>query len=438
MQARLDIEPLSTGAAHIYPYSDDLAKRFVALSRFDDPYPLHRVFGGKDNKRIAIPRHLAPVSSNDLRDPGHEVDFTSTFKPRSDEQARVVAQSVEGLQRGHSFITEAPTGFGKTWCAMDVVAQVGVRTLVIVTKEDILDQWVDAAKAVLGLTRKDIGIIKGDRCDTLGKPISIGLVQSVSKFDRYSPVVFKGIGLTIFDEVHRMGADVFSNACYILPSLLRWGLSATPKRSDGKEQLIRANIGPVKVRTKQMTLVPIVYKARSSVAFPKGLKQIPGRTAHFDRIISRNMQRNHFIARFVRTCYRRGRKTIVFSATKAHLEWLNAAIRKVGIPGKDMAYYVGGLTKQDREAAKQKPVILATYAYTSEATDIPWLDAMVMATPRSDVVQIVGRILREHPDKKIPVILDIVDPLRMFENYAKKRTAFYSEIGSDIRRVNYD
>jgi superfamily II DNA or RNA helicase len=437
MLPRLDNEPLSTGAAHIYPYSEQLAKQFVCVSRYDDPYPLHRVFGGKE-KRIAIPRHLAPVSTNDLRDPGHEVEFESTFVPRSDEQARVVSQSVLGLRKGHSFITEAPTGFGKTWCAMDVIANVGRRTLVVVTKEDILDQWVEAARAVLGLKSSDIGIIKGDRCDTLGKPISIGLVQSVSKFDRYSPVVFKGIGLTIFDEVHRMGADVFSNACYILPSLLRWGLSATPKRNDGKENLIEANIGKVRVRTKQMSLVPIVYRARSDVSFPKGIKQIPGRTAHFDRIISRNMRRNHYIARFVRSCYRNDRSVIVFSATKAHLEWLFNACKKIGIPARDMAFYVGGLTKQDREAAKQKRVIFATYAYTSEATDIPWLDAMVMATPRSDVVQIVGRVLREHPDKKVPIILDIVDPLRMFENYSKKRRNFYNEIGAEIRRVRYD
>jgi superfamily II DNA or RNA helicase len=438
MQVRLDTEPLSTGAAHVYPYSDHLCERFVALSRFDDPYPLHRVFGSGDHKRIAIPRNLGPVSSNDLRDFGHEVKFTSSFVPRNDEQARVVSESYEYLRQGQSFITEAPTGFGKTWCAMDTVAKVGRRTLVIVTKEDILDQWVDAACAVLGLTKRDIGIIKGDRCDTLGKPISIGLVQSVSKFGRYSSAVFKGIGLTIFDEVHRMGADVFSNACYILPSLLRWGLSATPNRSDGKEQLIKANIGRVQVRTKHAPLVPIIYRARSDVSFPRGLKQRPGRTAHFDRIIARNMKRNHFIARFVRTCYRKQRRVIVFSATKAHLEWLHAAIKKVGIPAKDMAYYVGGLTKQDREAAKYQPVILATYAFTSEATDIPWLDAMVMATPRSDVVQITGRILREYPDKKVPIVLDIVDPLRMFENYSKKRSTFYNDIGAEIRRVNYD
>jgi superfamily II DNA or RNA helicase len=415
----IEAEPLSTGASSIYPYSQALANRLVAVSRFDDEYPLYRIFGKRGNERIAVPRNLAPISSNDCRDVGGDVDFNSLFKHRNDEQYRVVKASAAKLKAGRSFVTQAPTGFGKTVCAMDVIAKVGKRTLIIVTKEDLRDQWIAEAKKILGLSSKDIGLIQGDRADTLGKPLSIGLVQSVSRFDRYPAATFSGIGLTVFDEVHRMGADVFSNACFILPSKLRWGLSATPTRSDGKELMIRANIGKVEVSTKQMQMVPKIYRAYTDVKFPN-MRQTPGRMAHFDRILTRDHQRNNYIARFIKMCYEKERHTIVFSSTKAHLEWLRS-----------------GLTKQEREAAKKRRVILATYAYTSEATDIPSLDAMVMATPRSNVVQITGRILREHDNKKTPVVLDLVDPVRMYRNYANKRSQFYLEIGAETRRILY-
>ena len=432
MQARLDIEPLSTGAASVYPYSDELAERFVALSRFDDPYPMHRVFG--KGEFIAIPRNLAPVGPNDQRDRGTPYPFVSNFEPRSKAQSRIISESTGLLMKGESFVTQAPTGFGKTWIAQEVIARVGVRTLIVVTKEDLRDEWIKVAGEVLGIKR--VGLIQGDICDR-GAAITVGLVQSLSRFYRYPPATFEGIGLTIFDEVHRVAADHFSNTCWILPSMLRWGLSATPKRQDGKEALIKACIGPVRVRTDQATLVPIVYRAKTEMRFPK-MTQRPGRMGHFEKILAANLRRNHYIARFVATCYKRGRRTIIFATTKQHLSNLHAACKKVGIPVEDMAYYIGGLTKQERLDATEKRVILATYAYTAEATNIPWLDTLVMATPRSDVIQIVGRILREYEGKKQPAILDLEDPLRMWTNYATKREEFYQSVGSDIRRVSYE
>ena len=436
MLPRLDTEPLSTGAAATYPFSEEIAEEFVSLSRFDDPYPLHRVFGKGDNKRIAVPRNLAPMGAQDLREQGDPVTFVSSFEPRSKEQSRVISESTGLLLKGESFITQAPTGFGKTWIAMEVIARVGLRTLVVVTKEDLRDEWIKVAQILLGLRDRDIGVIQGDTCDR-GALFTVGLVQSLSRFHRYPPATFKGIGLTLFDEVHRVAADHFSNTCWILPSRLRWGLSATPKRADGKEPLIHANIGRVRVRTTQATLVPIVYRAKTKMRFPK-MTQRPGRMGHFEKILAGNMRRNHYIARFVATCYKRHRRSIIFATTMAHLQNLHDAIKKVGIPGNDMAYYIGGLTKQDRLAATEKRVILATYAYTAEATNIPWLDTLVMATPRSDVEQVVGRILREYDGKKQPAILDLEDPLRMWQNYATRREAFYEGIGADIRQVSYE
>lgn len=402
---------------------------------------MYRVYGTGKNKRIALPRQFCPLSENDRRDPGIEVEFSSSFTPRDKTQARVVKDSATRLLNGESFITQAPTGFGKTFCAMEVIAQVGLKTLVVVTKEDLRDQWIAAAKEVLGLkVGTEVGIVQGTRCQTAGRSLIIGMVQSLARGTNYPAASWQGIGLTIFDEVHRVAADHFSNTCWILPSRLRWGLSATPKRQDGKDELLKGNIGPVKVRTKQQTLIPRIYTVKTNVKFHAWQRksQTPGRTAHLAKHVSQDLRRNHYIARFVKKMRAVDRKVIVFSDSLAHLDALRLQIIKVGLPAKDVALYVGGLTKQEREEAKEKPILLATYMYTAEATDIPALDTAVFGTPRSDVVQIVGRILRTHDGKRFPIVLDIIDPLRIYRRYGEKRAKWYTEIGAEIKRLNYD
>lgn len=438
MTLRLQKEPLFTQAAAVYPYSDKLAEQFTAVSRFDDAYAMYREFGQGDKRKIALPRNWCPLGSKDLRVDGAEIEFESLFEPRSSEQSKIVKASADLLKQGTSFITQAPTGFGKTVCAMEVIARVGVKALVVVTKEDSRDQWYAEAKKILGLQRSEVGFIQADQCEVIDRKLVIGMIQSLSISGRYAPNTYHDIGLTIWDEVHRAAADHFSNSCWALPAKLRWGLSATPWRQDGKEELLYGHIGNIAVCTTELQLVPNVFRVVTDVKFPKGLRFTPARLGHVHKLLALDLKRNHFIARFVRKAWVKNRRTIVFAETLDHLDWLLAAIRKVGVPDKDIAYYVGGLSKPQREKAKGKSVILATYAYTSEATDIPWLDTMVMATPRSNVVQIVGRILREYPGKPNPVILDLVDTLRIFRSFADKRLGWYASIGAKVKGMNYE
>ncbi len=438
MKKWVTAKPLSTGAAAVYPYSEKLVKRFSAMSRFEEPYSLYRVFGKGDYRKIALPRRLCPMGIEDHRKVGLKVDFDSHFQSRNEEQERVIKESTSLLIAGGSHIMQAPTGFGKTWVAMDVIARVGLKTIVVVTKEDVRDQWYEAARKVLMLDQSEIGFIQADQCESNGRKLVIAMIQSIAQFGRYPKHVFDGFGLAIWDEVHRVGADHFSNTCWIIPAKRRWGLSATPYRKDGKEILIYAHVGDVKVLTKAMRLVPQVWRVHTDTKFPQGMKVAGGKVGFMNKVIARDIRRNHYIARFVHKAWNSGRNVIVFSDSLDHLDWLYAAIRKLGVASKDMAHYVGGLTKQEREVAKAKRILLATYAYTSEATDIPWLDTMVMATPRADVVQIVGRILREYPDKPKPMVLDLVDPFKMLRNYAKKRLTWYAEIGATVKDLSYE
>lgn len=447
----LDTAPISVSGGAVYPYSESLLEYGQRKTKYDDEYNMFRVIGNDKHKRILVPRNMSPVGGEDNRLEGIDVKFKSTFVPRNAEQKRVIDETSMLLNMGVSFMTEAPTGFGKTWCGCDVIAKVGKKTIVVVTKEDLVDQWNEALKATLGLSiGNGVGLIRGDVCQTAGNHVVIAMVQSLAKESRYPESSFRDFGLAIWDETHRVAADFFSQSCYRLPAKLRWGISATPYRKDGRNDVLQAHIGPVRVRSDAAPMQFRVIKVRSPWVCPARRKlqkdgtytmvQVPhsaGRTAHVEDMLAKHFPRNKLIADFVVAAHRKGRRVLVQSNLLAHLQTLAELVTALGVPPGDIGHYAQGVSKEAREVVKSKRVIFASYKMTSEATDIPQLDTLVMATPKSDVVQIVGRVIRFLDGKKEPVVFDVVDDTStVFNGYATSRLKWYAEKGAEVDIVN--
>ena len=84
----------------------------------------------------------------------------------------------------------------------------------------------------------------------------------------------------------------------------------------------------------------------------------------------------------------------------------------------------------DLKASEKKKIIIATYAMASEGLDIPTLTTLIMATPKTDVCQSVGRILRvKHAN---PLVIDFVDHHDIFKAQWMKRQAYYVKQGYRI------
>jgi len=338
-----------------------------------------------------------------------------------------------------------------TFLGVTIAQSLGLKTLIVVPKQDIMYQWRDACKKFLGLKSEDIGYIQADTCDVLGKTIVLGMVHSLCK-DKYPSHIKREFGLVVYDEIQVMGAEGFSSACGMYNSKYRLGLSATPYRSDGKEHIFKEHIGEIKVVSSSLTLVPKIITMPSSFKLPRRVKEVRdkftgrmtrvlapipvpmGRTMGVNKLLGKDRERNALIGKFVAAAYAKGRRTIIFSDLKGnHLEKLYPVLRSFGIPTKDISYYVGGMKEKDLDKAKAAPVILATYKMCSMATDIPWLDTCVLGTPRADVVQIVGRILREYEGKQEPVVLDILDSdSETFTQYYRKRLRWYRSINASV------
>lgn len=430
--------PDATGAMAVFDRWDAaLANQFTYDTRFGETVELAEE--GPKGKML-LPRAAFPVGVQDTRVQGVPISVQSDVKPRSDEQARVIDESVEMLKDGESFIVEAPTGFGKTVMAADIISKVGRKTLVIVPKEDLMKQWRDALIQFTSLTEKDIGIIRGPKCQIDGKKVVLGMLQSLSKPEKYASSIRTAFGFVIWDEVHRLPADTFQTTAGYFYAKLRLGLSATPQRADGKEETIYGHIGPVAVTTEFMTLKPVVGLYRSPWRVPrwgngKYMTHVAGKTMHVEKDIAVHDQRNALLMKLIHKSWSKGRKTVVFSSLVKHLRLLEHTSHSLGIPPKDTGLYISETPAKKRDAMQSRPLLFATWGMMAEGTNIPWLDCCILATPRSNVKQAVGRILREYPDKPRPVILDIVDGHSpVFKRYGDRRLDLYLDLGADITR----
>lgn len=417
--------PVSTDSLCWFPYSKTLEKQLTVKGKYDDEAtPL----GIRKGQYLGAPRALCCEYGVDNRVEGPPLELKCTVDPRNDTQFSVLGKSKVLLSAGRSFIIQATTGFGKTYCASNLIAAVSRPTLVVVTKEDLMVQWRKELLKFTNLIPEEIGKAQGDVCDYKGKKVVLAMVHSLAK-DKYPDEFRKYFGFVIFDEVHRMGAETFSRTCGMFPAKLRLGLSATVDRPDGKTDIFTSHIGPVLVKTALQSLPLKVLFRKTGFKPAKKIKVEPARMMGMYKAMAASPARNQMIIDFVMASYKKDRTTIVFSELKeAHLVPLMQMAIHAGIPAEEMTLYVGGMSEKKRHEAKSKRVWWATYAMTAEATDNPKLDTAVLATPRANILQPVGRILREHPGKKEPVVLDLVDTcahiLQTFTS--KRRTQYFS------------
>lgn len=437
--------PLWTGSSAVYPFKSLITKRYRFVSRFDEEVKLYRV----DGNVIHLPRALCPVANDDRRDPGTPVHFPKTPEPRP-HQETLFRETREFLQAGQSGVVSAYTGWGKTVLGYYAAAVLGVKTLVVTTKDDIYQQWIKGAETFLGLKPHEIGEIRGDKCQVVGTKFVVAMIHSLSKDGKYPDWIGDGFGLVIFDECHRVPAEQFSEVADRFAAKWRLGLSATPERADGKELLVYAHIGPVRAKTKAQLMVPKVLRFTSAWECPRVLREnkngekrvvrLPhqaGKTAHIEKIIAADPVRNHMIADLAESAFRKGRTNVIFSTQHEHLHSIERAIVQMGISKKEIGYYIGATTKADkdkRDKQKVRPILLTTFAMMGEGTSIDWIDTCILAMPRSNVTQPVGRIRREYPDKGDPVVMDIMDhDSPVFSGYAANRLQWYNSIGADIK-----
>jgi len=325
-------------------------------------------------------------------------------------------------------LLEVGCGCGKTVMALYIISILKKKTLVMVHKEFLLEQWVERINQFLPGAK--IGRIQGQLIDTDEKDIVIGMIQSLSK-KTYPKSIIDQFGLTIIDETHHIAAEVFSNSLFQIVTPYMLGLSATMIRKDGLSKVFKMFIGEVTCKYKRESIDNVVVKAihystddadfNDTVLNYKGT---PNYAIMIKKICEYN-PRTEFVLSILKDVVgdKLNEQIMILAHNKNLLSYIYNAInnRNIGSVG----YYIGGMKQKDLKISESKKIILATYAMAEEALDIKTLTTLIMATPKTDVTQAVGRILREKHER--PMVIDIIDGHNLFKKQWLKRLKFYKQ-----------
>lgn len=435
--------PLRTDAMAHFPYTLGAEKEFNLVSKYGDEVNL----SVRRGDFLLVPRELAPLGEIDARKVYPPFAIKCKKPPKNAEQQHLISKSTALFLQGRNHILQSPTGSGKTYMGCSIAVNLGQPTLIIVSKQDLIPSWKTTLINLIGVKESDIGHIQQSVCDYKGKKFVIAMLHSLIIPDKYSQEMFNYFGMVIFDEVHRLAAITFMRSCQLFPAKYRLGLSATPTRADKKDPVLYAHIGPILVVGTTVPMKAKILVKKTGWNIPKITRYIdgepktenmthaPGRMMGVSKKQASDTARNQLIVDFVTQAYKSGRTIVIMSdLIDGHLVPLFHLLAK-NIPAEQIDYYIGGRKKVDLDIAKTKRVVLATYSMTSEGTDVPEWDTLVLATPRANIKQPLGRILRTMEGKKQPICLDLLDNNSIFSAFFSKREKQYFEVGAEIVRV---
>tara|TARA_B100001057_G_C22831604_1_gene943600 strand:- start:82 stop:1500 length:1419 start_codon:yes stop_codon:yes gene_type:complete len=372
-------------------------------------------------------KHFGKPNVNQL-DTGVSIDvpFNGSLRP---EQIPIQKRYLDEQGGG---IISLKCGGGKTVLALSIIAALQKKTIVLVHKDFLMTQWYDRIQQFLPSAK--IGKIQQDTIDIDNKDIVLAMVQSVS-VKEYPKEVFQQFGLAVFDECHHLGAEVFFKCMRKVASNYMLGLSATPKRKDGLQWVFESFIGPIVYQTKDVVTegveVNVIDYYSEDATYTKPCLTYMGKPC-LPKIINNvcaHWERTKVILELTKQYYEMDRKVILLSDRREHLNCMLEWLLKENIPS---GLYVGGMKPFDLHESQKKDVILGTFSMAAEGMDIPKLNTIILASPKSDVVQAVGRIMREKVNvrKFHPLIIDINDTHPNFETFKRqniKRIAFYNK-----------
>jgi len=494
------------------------------------PVQLEKVFPvyRESDKKLYLPRYYGEElfgPAKEVKIPeGNNIDlqFNGTLR---DYQEPVINKFLNHLNSSNSIggLLELYCAWGKTSASLYICCQVKKKTLVIVHKEFLMNQWIERIKQFIPNAR--IGKIQGQTIDIEDKDIVLCMLQSLVLKD-YPSSMFDSFGFTIIDEVHHISSETFSNALFKVVTKYMLGLSATMNRKDGTTNVFKMFLGNVIHKAERKNEIDVEIRAvtyktndeefNETILDYKGQAQISSmisklctynrRTEFIIKLLTDfisdedvnehdykknkelmdknkpqcemcNSNNNYLLKNTCCNCVKycllcldkikpiikvtvtktgQERKvterpkcphckkvlkyeqyyienphvkplekcqTIVLSHNLNILEYIYNKFVCKNLAS--VGYYVGGMSEQELKISETKQVVLATYSMASEGLDIPTMNAEFLITPKTDVVQTVGRVLRAKHKYCDPIIYDIVDSHDTFQKQWLKRKKFY-------------
>lgn len=368
------------------------------------------------------------------------------------EYQQIAVDAAIAKQRG---ILKVGTGGGKTNILTGIVANLNVKTLILIHKTDIFYQLVNRIEQALGVK---VGRIGDGECDI--QPITVGMVQSIYKVYKKRTKKKKiqdardeianyiaNVECIITDECHHVAADSFweiqQNA---VNAFYRFGFSASPWREDNADLLIEAAHARQLVDYSASWLIQNNFLVKPIIFLYEYKHQRKQRTAEYpdiyDEEVVKNATRNEIITDLAVNCARAG-KTVLIAVTKIeHGQILEKMIQQ---HDPSALFVCGESDSQERQTVLKeldthsRNIVICTTIF-GEGVDCPGLDVLINAKAAAssvDSFQLIGRVLRPAKNKSKAYVIDIFDhACKYLEAHANARLRIYeSESEYEIQRI---
>ncbi len=378
----------------------------------------------------------------DERCAGRPLDVTFQGQLRPDQM-----KAVEALLKHDIGVLAATTAFGKTVVAAWMIAARRVNTLILVHRQQLLEQWVDRLGAFLGIPARSIGRLGGGR-RRLNGSLDVALVQSLVRNGTVQDAV-ADYGQLIVDECHHLSARSFELVARRAKARHLLGLSATLTRKDGHHPIIFMQCGPVRHRVDARLQAAARAFTHEVIVRTTGFRAPEGGSANpradFQRIfaaVTTHESRNALICSDVLDAVAAGRSILLLTERTEHLKALaarllprvpHAVVLRGGLGRRGLCEALGRLaaTPPDR-----KPLLLATGRFVGEGFDDSRLDTLFVTLPVSwhgTVAQYVGRLHRFHEGKREVRVYDYADlEVPMLSRMFERRCRGYEAVGYTI------
>jgi superfamily II DNA or RNA helicase len=357
-------------------------------------------------------------------------------------------------------VLSATTAFGKTVIGAKLIAEKKVSTLVLVHTAALLNQWKSSLSKFLILNNELMTLPKkrgrkkeqtqigqlGATKNTLNGFVDIAIIQSLFNGDEVKELV-KDYGMVIVDECHHVPAFSFESVMKAVCAKYVYGLTATPVRQDGHQNIIFMQCGDIrykvdaKEQAERQGFTHTVIPRFTNFHMPIDTSENVSIQTNFEKLCESNVRNNLIVEDTVKLA-NDGRNVIILTERRSHAQALADKISKAGFK---TYLLVGAETaKIKREklaeiasaAAQDKYVIVATGKYVGEGFDEARLDTLLLAMPiswKGKLAQYVGRLHRQYANKTEVVVYDYVDiHVDVLERMYHKRILGYREIGCSI------
>lgn len=339
------------------------------------------------------------------------------------------------LVKFQNALIQGVCGCGKTVILLKAIEMIGQKTLVIVHERKLQQQWVDSISQFFNIPKEEVGVIGGiAKGKGKIKPITVAMQQSLL---RNASKYANEFGCVVGDEVHRFAASTFQKVIDVFPAKYRIGATATPKRKDGKQDLVFDQFGKIVSKITDDDLLDLgmthdvkIVVVKTEFEFTGKMvenvqKRLAGVDLNGNRVyeehtitypdthslleqLTKDRYRNNLIFQFLEAEVKNGRYCILLSDRR---KFCHNWQRWLGQKGIEAKLLVGGEEhKEEGDTAIRRimdsgdlHVVIGT-TVADEGLDIKRLDRGFSATPTATnerrIVQQVGRIKRKCEGKK--------------------------------------